>query len=852
MIGLIDAHGNSKAKATWSFFTFLKLPRLLIELNKNFDKQKQQQQSTQTQPQQTQNQKELVNSSNFINDLKQAFDRLCEYSPLLDEAEYKCNCDLFKCLVKELIKNDQSLMQLKNIDFRKSPARRPMTTNNNNNLGGHMMLKTEPVVTHMLDTLNSDQDPVELFSVLCQSCSGISFEYTLSAAAATGRLHIFVKRLVEHNELYKSPREYTSAKHYQAQAFNFDITFLILIYIAQRYGADLIERDQTATFNKWYYECYNQSTCFNCPKEMLKNYKEDIVTDLIKKLLYPNQDIQLNSVRWNDICFNTPKAISEILDAWTQNQINDNDIAIVIERLRSKMCFMAVVASNWLRCHIKTLNESDKAKPLHILSHLSKPSQLARQQKMTNDSNAVDGGETNELKWWGYAERSSLMGAIIRRIHFELAPSRSTTPNTSSTISTSGTTVTKTGTSGYYLGESDDSQDESSYHSYKDRFISVSTTRDIFLANVKQCLSRGWIDYNSLNSISSLFKIIGSKCFTSLMVNEILTSHESPSDLSRAVNITFGLFHLDIEACAFDLLNDVLPDWLMSEKKQVLLNQPRAFALANLAVMTIIEVFDNLFAARASLSEEAVSRSNIRPNESEIKPTMINGIKQELSNLAYQQKSTAVVPMMVDQIEASSNGIKENVKRIKLMHQERSNSTLNGVGSDNNSVGSNRNGFQVNEFLDRLNGYIGSLMKLFSQIMSDSVISHRTLFPILFLQQTVVCAREGSAMITVHLQPEILLDIIDLFSSELTFELVLAISNLSMTHSRKYAAKSICKLAQLEGSDKSSRPTVVGQSNSGAAGTLAGGTTFWKGGGPLAATGTIPSMVKSPATGELT
>ena len=870
LIGLYGAHGNSKAKATWSFFTFLKLPRLLIELSKLFDTQKnltnstnqQQQQQQQTQ----QNLNESANPLNFINDLKQAFERLCKYSPLLDEAENKYNCDLYKCLVKELIKIDPSLIQLRNLDFRKHPTRRPVNSPNNNSLpGGHMISRTEPVVTHMLDTLNSEQDPVELFGVLCQSCSGLSFEYTLSAAAATGRLHIFVKRLIEHNELYKSPRENVSPKHFHAQALNFDITFLILIYIAQRYGSELIEMNSNATFNRWYYESYNQSTCSNCPKEMLKNCDDEIVVSLIKQLVDPNEDIQFKSTNWSDVCFNVPKALSEILNAWVQEQLSDEDIAIVIERLRSRMCLMAVVASNWLQCHIKTLNETDKVKPLFILNNLGKASQVAKQHRQISSDAMIMGEDSNsELKSWGYSERSSLMGAIVRRIHFELVPSKSSSifgSNSNGSKQTVASSNSQAGPTAQGPGAGGPSEpgeetlDELSYHSCKDRFMSTLSAKALFTANVKQCLSEGSTDYNSLNSLSSLFKIIGSKSFTSLIVDEILTSHESPSDLGRAVNISFGLFHLDIEACAFALLDDVITNWLIGEKKQIQLSQPRAFALADLAAKTIIEVYYNLKTALSNLSETGDTSG--QPNEPDRKFRLINGLSQESGVAASQQlNSNSGLDSAIELSSsiggggggglASSNG-NNNYKRFKSMHhQEQLSSSMNGIEIDlgqsanwqgNGGAGGGGGGgggVRIRERLDKLNGCIANLMRLFKEIMSEPVMSHRTLFPVLFLQQTVVCAREAASMITVHLKPETLLDIIDLFSSELTFELVLAISNMSTTHGRKYTAKSVCKLAQLMsvGSNNSNNNSVSSTTGGGgASGAATSITTATNGGG---------------------
>lgn len=757
MIGLVDA-GATTVKVKWSFFTFLKLPKLLIDLSKLHNCHTNQDSANN-------------HTTNFINDLRIAFGRLCEYSPLLDEAECetRCNCDILECLVKELIKNDPSLIQLESMDLKKFPSKRVSTSSNDSVVGGHLILKSEPIVTSMLKTFDTVTNPVDLYSIICHLVEGNKFELALNAAASSGKLQMFVKKLVEHNELNRIPRN-DSPKSPQIQALIFDITFLMLTYIAQQYGSEVIGSDQQTTFNKWFYDSYNSTTRVNCPKEMLKDCNGEVVSSLIKQMVNPDMGLQMKSVNWREVCINLPKAIHEILVAWTQGHLSDTHMRGIVERIKSRMCFVAVVTAAWLQCHIRTLNEVDKAKPLSLLQNLTKPSQQVRQQEKELDPKS---------RSEHYTERSSITCSIIRKIYFELVP--------------------KTLHSNSVNNTPEESPAESSYHSTNDKFISTITTQEIFLANVKQCLIRGWIDHKSLNSLNSLFKMIGSDCFTNFIVEQILTSHESPSDLSRAVNITFGLFHLDIEACAFSLLKTTIPSWLMGEKKQVLLNQPRAFALAHLAVMTIIEVFNNLETSQSNNSSQGEKR------------LITNGVRQENGGEITNQ-------MLVDNHDnASSTTGPRDVKRIKLMTH------------DNHEKDHSQD---VLERVEKLNSCTADLMRLFSEIMSDSVMCQRTLFPVLFLQQTVVCARESSSIITVHLQPEILLDIINLFSSELTFELVLAISNLSTTKSRSFAAKAMCQLAQVKeskqnqsvqlsqpSSSNASKSSNYSQTNTGSAGS---------------------------------
>lgn len=756
LIGMIDNDGNPY-KVNWAYFTFFKLPKLMIEISKVCKNPLVISTEDHTNPSDyyASNQ-----NTNFINDLKVAIERICEYSPLLDEAEHKYNCDFFKYLFRELIKNDSGLVALKTIDLKKFPNKRASSIPSDSGVAINMMFKTETTVSQIVKaTADTETNPAELYPHLMQLLSGKSFECALNLAASTGRLEYFVKRLLERNAYDVISN---SEKNPYAQAFMFDTLFLILTNIAQHHGTELFSFDPRRTFDRWYSECYNRETRVNCPQEMQKNCNPNVVAGLIRQLLDESSDgLQVAGVNWNDVCFSLPKVIAELINAWNQDKLTESDMMRVSERLKSRMCFVAVIAANWLRSHIRTVSDQERVKPLSFLHSLTKASQSARQQKQA-------GQNMYGLKCDGYHERSTLMCQTTRKIYFEFVPKSlfNKTKDQYQMKSNGGFTSNSNNVSDLQTQNrepsNDSSNNEVAYHSINDRFMSSLTTRDIFLVNVKQALSRGWCDSKSLCSLNGLFKMIGSENFTNLIVEQILTTHDSPSDLGAAVNITFGIFHLDIEACAFALLEETVPSWLINEKKQMLLNQPRAFALAHLTVMTIIEVFNNLKAGL--LNQPTLTQNRIEETRRTI---VINGIKEE--------------PMQ-------ENGPRE-AKKMKLEH---------GPSNSEQSKVPQAIAAEINKKLKRLENCVADLMRLFKEIVSDKIMSQRTLFPVLFLQQTVICAREDSNIITAHLQPEILLDIINLFSSELTFDLVLAISNLSTSNSRKYAAKATCQLAQLQ------------------------------------------------------
>lgn len=75
---------------------------------------------------------------------------------------------------------------------------------------------------------------------------------------------------------------------------------------------------------------------------------------------------------------------------------------------------------------------------------------------------------------------------------------------------------------------------------------------------IHQC---GWIDIQAMQSLEALLNTGGSKWFVSNLVKEVIKFNYQ-EDLDRAVDIAFAIFHLDIENCTLDLVNDVLPQYL--------------------------------------------------------------------------------------------------------------------------------------------------------------------------------------------------------------------------------------------------------------------------------------------------
>lgn len=72
--------------------------------------------------------------------------------------------------------------------------------------------------------------------MLSQVLSGNSLELILAAASVEGKLRMFVSKVIKFNEFSKQINLQDGAKSVRTNAVLFDMTFLMLCFITQKYG----------------------------------------------------------------------------------------------------------------------------------------------------------------------------------------------------------------------------------------------------------------------------------------------------------------------------------------------------------------------------------------------------------------------------------------------------------------------------------------------------------------------------------------------------------------------------------------------------------------------------------------
>ena len=81
-----------------------------------------------------------------------------------------------------------------------------------------------------------------------------------------------------------------------------------------------------------------------------------LTEQLLKALSSGDSDLRSGSVRWHDACLHVPAVVREILEAWQEQLISDEDVERILDTMRTQMCCLSVCAAAWLRYYIQVIS----------------------------------------------------------------------------------------------------------------------------------------------------------------------------------------------------------------------------------------------------------------------------------------------------------------------------------------------------------------------------------------------------------------------------------------------------------------------------------------------------------------
>ncbi|XP_022254734.1 mediator of RNA polymerase II transcription subunit 24-like isoform X2 [Limulus polyphemus] len=265
---------------------------------------------------------------------------------------------------------------------------------------------------------------------------------------------------------------------------------------------------------------------------------------------------------------------------------------------------------------------------------------------------------------------------------------------------------------------------------------------------------RGWLDLKTTHSLDTLMCVGGPQWFCDTLVRQAL-KFDHLDDLHRAVELIFGLFYIDIEQCALALLLHVLPIYIRSESRQHLLAEPHGSALARLVVLTIYAALQ----ARQSANQHGGRSGRTKRPRRDME-------MEEMYEIFDRERPSKIRRGVSDMelLDETPFGLQSNYEETRAMAW------------------------------DPLNRAIADTMRMLSHIASDNFVSQRSTFPLLILEQLVLCAKEQANAVLQFMPLGLVPHMVKMMPEFFTFELVLAVSSLQTARARKVAARTLCQL----------------------------------------------------------
>lgn len=490
LISLYNVSGTSK-ESMWCAFTFIKVPHILKQLN--------------------QLSSDYDDKLDYSPDVVKAFELLLDDSPILDMMDTKCACNTVKCLLDEMLK--QGLVNNGHIEHF-SGKRDAITTslqsldlNNTQPSIVKFVIRAEPPLAGILKTLNSDYYKVQeaLLEMLCQVLSGNSFELILSVATVEGKLKTFVSRLIKCNEISKQVIGETG-KPAMTRSALFDVSFLMLCFIVQTYGADVVLDDNgDSFFEKWVRECMVERSKCKSPMSMVKSCDQAKVDELLS-YLNSSDSTKKCSLKWHEICLNIPGMLYQVLMAWEYETLSTTDVKIILDSMKMRLCSYSVCAASWLCAYMQIVRQESLLKPMNMVQQFLiqlTPDEISQQEM--------------------FKERLALGYQIIRKMQHDFHPN----PKIRALM-------------------------------LPQNVVSQSPLDEQFAEVWKVITAHGWLPIESAQVLESLLHSSCPRWLVTKLIDKILQC-KYLRDMNKTMDIVFAIMHLDIERCTIAFLSQILP-----------------------------------------------------------------------------------------------------------------------------------------------------------------------------------------------------------------------------------------------------------------------------------------------------
>ena len=571
-------------------------------------------------------------------DVYKAFDKILKNDALLDSVDYRCKCNIIDILLRVVTKSSTPLLtdtEKDDVMKRRIQARSSENRINPELLGEEIVgpsrdfelsLKAEPILDQVMTSISSDLSKADAMEtnldILCRVIKSI--DLLLAASAAKGKLGQFICTLIRLNQQSQESQG-ESVKNSLLRASLFDITFLMLVYIAQSFGSDVVLDEAKGEFiHSWITDMMIESDVHVKSFER-SQYIESSVDTLLQQL--NNGELRTQVVKWQNVCSSVHMAMKDIVIAKWQKVLSGDKYDKICNTLCSRLCALPVCVIAWFASYrlaagpagCKSILSHAKAKPEDgkaqtqpqlnseydiIQQNLSEIAlsfaKIAETMKQGNgspsNSSQTVGNQQEEKPMPHREERSALMFTIINKMLIQSGLK-------AAPFFTSGVSELQQGfskslqqwelaTAAYVLrgtagGKTGIKGKEESLNS-------------ILLDLWRNKISRyGRLDIESTWKIRHLLTAGGANWMTSVLVDELLSTVYQ-TDLEKMTELLISIFHVDIEKCTLSLLLHVAPAFLQYPHKRDRLTDPHGNAFAQLMIGCIYSVLNAVANSRSS------------------------------------------------------------------------------------------------------------------------------------------------------------------------------------------------------------------------------------------------------------
>ncbi|XP_055373342.1 mediator of RNA polymerase II transcription subunit 24 [Condylostylus longicornis] len=529
----------------WSAITFMKMPHIIKQIYAK---------------------KEMNYTSNYdhIPDVIEALDMILDDSFMFDYIDAKCEKNFVEFLLKEWVKQRIVNEEHVKIFAGKREPISPLSINVQVQSVIKFITCAEVPLSGILKTLKIDYNKAQiqesLQQVLCQILIGNTFDLILQVATVEGLLKTFISRLIKCNEHCKYiPNE--TDKSALTHSILFDVSFLMLTYIVQNYGSDIVLSDNADSFfARWVKECMVEHNRMKYPKNMVALCDETIVDELLLTLKKPDGQLKnwfvnnfflhcilikffyftltkYSNASWHEICMNIPGVLYQVLVAWENETLSTTDVKRILEYIKIRPFSYSVCAASYLCAYMQTVKEDEFLKP-HNMIHLLISTPSAEDMPTPHQEHIK--------------ERFSLTNNIIRKMLNDVQPT------TNSKIR----------------------------NSMSQQIVSHPPLEEQFREVWKGFMEAGWLPIKLGQILESLLNTCGPTWLVNRLVEEILKCKYT-REMYKTMDMVFAIMHLDIEGTTTALLQSVVPTFLVD--KQV---EPQSSVLARLCVYCIISCLE--------------------------------------------------------------------------------------------------------------------------------------------------------------------------------------------------------------------------------------------------------------------